>query len=746
MSFPRGTREAGLALIAAAVVVTLYAFLGTSAILRGLETASLDLRFRIRGVEPPASAVTVILVDDASLAALGRWPLSRRLFARAVGLLDKAGAKVVAFDLLFAEREEPIPPALRQAAENAAAALPSGTSQRLRADLERLAASDPDGELAQAIRTSGKVLLPVAFSFSGKEGEEPAYLADSAYSRFEKSPERPVFPLRAVSVLPPLERFATAALGLGHVDIAFDRDGAPRYDYLALPFGADFIPSLPLRAAAVFLGVPWPSVGLALGEGVAIGARMVPTDRAMRLLINYRGPRGTFPTFPFVDLIEGRVPKDALRGHLVLIGASFIGNADSYPSPFGSTLLPGVERLANIIDTILARDFIAENPAPWPVLVVAAILIAAALTGALMAVLPTRAAALAGLAPILAWALAAQFAFIHGLWLPLVEPIAAFAAAGLSVLLFRYWVVDRDGRRIRAAFRHYLAPDMVNVLAAHPERLKLGGETRTLTLLFCDVRGFTTISEEFKSDPQGLTQLINRFLTPMTDIIMAGRGTIDKYMGDCIMAFWNAPLDDAAHADHACASALAMTRELERINRQLERDAKSAGRKFHPLRIGIGLNSGECVVGNMGSDQRFDYSVLGDAVNLASRLEGQSKTYGVDIVIGETTRAQAPSWAALELDRIAVKGKHEAVTIYALLGDEAEASSGEFHALVERHEAMLAAYRGQDWDAARAAVAGCRRCDARLSALYALYEERVAYYASHPPGRDWNGVFVATSK
>ena len=485
---------------------------------------------------------------------------------------------------------------------------------------------------------------------------------------------------------------------------------------------------------------------MALGEGVRMGARMIPTDPAMRLLINYRGPRGTFPTYSFVDLIEDRVPAHALQGRLVLLGASFVGNSDSGPSPFGSTPLPGVERMGDIIDTILARDFIAESPAPWPMLVVMMILLIAAATGATMAVLPTRAAALAGLAPILAWAAGAQIAFLHGLWLPLAEPVAALAAAGLAVLLFRYWVVDLDGRRIKSAFRRYLAPDMVNVLAAHPERLKLGGETRAMTLLFCDVRGFTTISEQFKSDPQGLTHLINRFLTPMTDVIMARRGTIDKYMGDCIMAFWNAPLDDADHADHACASALAMTRELENLNLQLERDAKAQARAFHPLKVGIGLNSGDCVVGNMGSDQRFDYSVLGDAVNLASRLEGQSKTYGVDIVMGEATRATAPSWAALELDRIAVKGKKEAVRIYALLGDGTEAQSPAFRALVERHDAMLAAYRAQDWEGARAALAACRQCSTRLAPLYALYEERVAYYATHPPGRDWDGVFVATSK
>jgi adenylate cyclase len=287
---------------------------------------------------------------------------------------------------------------------------------------------------------------------------------------------------------------------------------------------------------------------------------------------------------------------------------------------------------------------------------------------------------------------------------------------------------------------------MVEVLAAHPERLRLGGETRPMTLLFCDVRGFTTISEQFKANPQGLTRLINRFLTPMTDIIMARRGTIDKYMGDCIMAFWNAPLDDADHANHACESALAMVGALDDLNAALAEEARQENRPFHELAIGIGLNSGECVVGNMGSAQRFDYSVLGDAVNLASRLEGQSKTYGVAIVIGEATRAAAPSWAALELDLIAVKGKREAVRIFTLCGDAALAQSPAFRELAEHHGSMLERYRRQDWAAARADLAECRRREPSLAKLYDLYDERIAHYLASPPGDEWDGVFVATTK
>jgi adenylate cyclase len=323
----------------------------------------------------------------------------------------------------------------------------------------------------------------------------------------------------------------------------------------------------------------------------------------------------------------------------------------------------------------------------------------------------------------------------------------ALAAAALSALLFRYGFVDQQRRRVQLAFRHYLAPELVSQLAANPQQLRLGGDTRMITVMFSDIRGFTSISEQYKSNPEGLSRLINHgFLTPMTRLIMARRGTIDKYMGDCIMAFWNAPLDDAEHADHACDNALAMLRELRRINTELEAEATAEARIFQPLHVGVGINTGECVVGNMGSEERFAYTAMGDAVNLASRLEGQTKTYHVDIILGEATRQAAPAWAALELDLIAVKGKQDAVRIYGLLGDAELAASDRFTAHAQRHDQMLSCYRAQDWTGARTALAGCRSYDEELTGFYDLYAERIAFFETHPPGREWDGVFVAETK
>ncbi|MBM3556887.1 MAG: adenylate/guanylate cyclase domain-containing protein, partial [Alphaproteobacteria bacterium] len=328
---------------------------------------------------------------------------------------------------------------------------------------------------------------------------------------------------------------------------------------------------------------------------------------------------------------------------------------------------------------------------------------------------------------------------------------AALPAAGVflvySVVTYASYAREEASKRqVRDAFGRYLSPALVEQLADNPDKLRLGGEMRPMTLMFSDVRGFTTISETFKSNPEGLTRLINRFLSPTTNVILQHRGTIDKYMGDAIMAFWNAPLDDAGHAANACRAALAMFIEMDKLNAELNAEAKAEGREAKELHIGIGINSGICCVGNMGSHQRFDYSVLGDTVNLASRLEGQSKTYHVGTVVGEGARNLVQDMAFLELDLIAVKGKKEAVRIFTLLGDRDVLESSRFQAVEPRHAAMLVAFRGQKWDEAKALCAECAKLWPDLAEFYGLYLERIAEYEANPPPPNWDGVFVATSK
>ena len=328
-------------------------------------------------------------------------------------------------------------------------------------------------------------------------------------------------------------------------------------------------------------------------------------------------------------------------------------------------------------------------------------------------------------------------------------PLISSAAIYLTLVFSSYFREQSQRRQIRSAFSQYLSPALVAQLAQSPEKLVLGGEQRTMTFMFSDMRGFTTISEFYKSDPQGLTGLMNRFLTPLTNAILKRKGTIDKYMGDAIMAFWNAPLDDADHAVNAVEAAIDMIGEIEQLNKARAEEAVAAGVPAPQLNIGVGLNTGPCVVGNMGSDLRFDYSVFGDSVNLASRLEGQSKNYGFPIIAGSTTAmAVKDKYAILEIDFIMVKGKKDPEVIYAIMGREEMAQSARFQALRNLMIEMLSNYRSRNWEAALASIARGRGSDEAntLELLYEIYEERIREFQLNPPPDDWDGAFALTTK
>jgi adenylate cyclase len=302
---------------------------------------------------------------------------------------------------------------------------------------------------------------------------------------------------------------------------------------------------------------------------------------------------------------------------------------------------------------------------------------------------------------------------------------------------------------VRSAFGQYLSPTLVEQLAQSPDKLVLGGEERTMTIMFSDVRGFTALSETFKDDPQGLTQLMNRLLTPLSNAILEKNGTIDKYMGDAIMAFWNAPLDDPNHEANACEAALEMLERLAKLNRERQQEAQDNGQKFLPIKIGVGLNTGRCVVGNMGSDMRFQYTVLGDSVNLASRIEGQTKSYGVAILIGaNTAKALQDKYALLELDCITVKGKSEPETVYTVLGRAGAERAPAFAAVQDGIGKALKSYRAQDWKSALDQLEACKTLDIDfdIDAFTELYFERIEAFRETPPGPDWNGVFALQTK
>jgi adenylate cyclase len=334
------------------------------------------------------------------------------------------------------------------------------------------------------------------------------------------------------------------------------------------------------------------------------------------------------------------------------------------------------------------------------------------------------------------------FAFSHyGLLYDPAYPSMAAVAIYLSGSLLGYLRTERERRHMRDTFGMYVSPNVVADLTRSGEPVKLGGELRELSVMFSDIRDFTKIAE--KLDPQQLTHLINSILTPLTAAIYDQRGTVDKYIGDCIMAFWNAPQHDETHARHSMLAALGMRRALDLVNGKLAQESQMTGKPFAAVGVGIGINSGPCSIGNMGSEQRMAYSALGDTVNLASRLESLTRSYGVQIIIGEDTAVQAPEMALLEIDRVQVKGRSRPLAIYTLL---AAARDAAFEKLAEAQGRFLAAYRSKNWVAAAAALGECRALAPDLSELYGLFERRLADYLRQPPPPEWDGVFVAVSK
>jgi adenylate cyclase len=414
-----------------------------------------------------------------------------------------------------------------------------------------------------------------------------------------------------------------------------------------------------------------------------------------------------------------------------------------------SAAMPGVEIHAQVLEAALTKRLLSQ-PLYGPLLEFGAAM--------LLGILVIAFAPLFG--PITLVAVGALFAtvlvgtswyfYTHDrLLVDFTYPLLSTTSIYLTLIFTSFVREQAQRRQIRSAFGQYLSPALIEQLALSPEKLVLGGEEREMTIMFSDVRGFTTISESFKHDPQGLTTLMNRFLTPLTNAILARKGTIDKYMGDAIMAFWNAPLDDKEHQLNACEAAIDMLERIDELNKLREVEAQEGGPPYIPINVGVGLNTGTCVVGNMGSDLRFDYSVLGDSVNLASRLEGQSKEYGFPIIVGSKTALAAKDrFAILELDFIMVKGKKEPEVIYAIAGREDVAQSARFQRLRNLTIEMLACYRSRDWDGALAAIERGRLTDEAhsLEYLYKLYETRIAGYRQNPPPEDWNGAFALLTK
>jgi adenylate cyclase len=688
-------------------------------------------RLKPRSADKPLP-VRIVDIDDASLAAFGQWPWPRSRLAALVERLGALGAAVVAFDVLFPEPDRTSPARFARglAIDNPADA----------AALETLAARLPDNDAAFAAAMARE---PVVLGFATEaapNARRPEAKGGFAFAGADPKRELPAFPGATVN-LPVL---AKAAAGIGALSLGGrENNGVVRRVPLLFTDGRRLFPSLVLEALRVAQGaksVIVRSTG-ASGEQAAapalidlrVGQFRVPLTSLGELWLWYGHDKpGRYVSAKDVlDPAKTAAVRPLVDGQIVFVGSSAAGLFDTRTTALGE-VVPGVSIHAQAAEQIIAGRFVSRPDWATGLEIVATILLGAALT-ALLLVAGARFAAIAGgLAGAAAiggsWLAFQRF----GLFIDPVYPLIGALATYLAVTGILHAVTDREKRFVRQAFGQYLAPTLLARLEAAPDLLRLGGEMRPMTIMFMDVRGFTPISEALSAEE--VVSFLNRLLSPLSEAIQAELGTIDKYIGDSVMAFWNAPVAVPGHARRACRAALAMRRALAELNAADAFGFAAGGHGDLAVRIGIGINTGEACVGNMGSDRRFNYSVIGDAVNTAARIESGCKEAGVDILVSEATAREVPGMALLPAGEIALKGKARPAALFALVGDEAEAATPAFQAIATAHAALMAALAaGRPADAA-AALAQCRTLGgARLAGLYEALGRRIGALAASGP-------------
>jgi adenylate cyclase len=642
-------------------------------LLEVIELKILDTHFRVRGAIPPGGEVVIAAIDEKSIEELGRWPWPRSKISELIDLLSEAKAKVVTFDMIFSEPDAYSQfPAIRALKEEFVRLGLDAIPHRGEAFSRFLEASeqeaDNDGRLRQSITKAGNVVLPLFFNFNPEQVVRSRPEVDRIVSRhainvFTNYADRHLFAFpRALGVTACIPPLAEAACKIGHFNMMSDRDGVVRWELSAIEYKEDYLPSMALQAAAVYLGVGKQEMKIHFGEGLSVGSTQIPTDGHGRMLINYLGPTGTFRHYSVADILEGRVPRSAFQDKIVLIGATAVGIYDLRVTPF-SIHFPGVEKHANSIDNILHQRFL-KSPA-WMGLfdLVAILLLGGLLSWILPKLRPLHGFSLAFFSLVGLLTLSHYLFTSWNIWLRILYPSLAIAFCSLGVESYKFLIEEREKKRIRGAFQHYVPPSVVNEILSQPGKLKFGGEKRELTVLFSDVRGFTTYSEKYP--PEQVVEILNEYLTAMVDVVFKHEGTLDKFVGDEIMALFGAPIHYPDHAEKACLTALEMAAELERLRAQWRKEGREG------FEIGIGINTGDMVVGNLGSSQLFDYTVIGDNVNLGARLEAINKNFETQyhIIISDSTYQQVKEKALVKsLDSVMVKGKTKPVLIYELLG------------------------------------------------------------------------------
>jgi adenylate cyclase len=689
------------------------------------------------------AGVRVVDIDDESIARLGQWPWPRTDLARLEQALADAGAASTAFDIVFSEPDRTSPARLAEILRN---------NPKAKGDYAELAGlADHDVVLGDTFARTPSVAG--FFLVQDRNAARPPAKAGFAQAGGSALPSIPGFN----GAITPLPVIAKGAAGAGFVSIVGEGDGIVRTAPLLAHIGDQIMPSLSLEALRVAQGtgtviVKSTDASGEMGGGdhgvvaLKVGQFAVPTTRSGALWMYYTAPRPD-RIVPAWKILSGALPAAEMKrlfgGHIVFVGTGAAGLRDLVATPVSERELGVVVHAEAVEQMVLGKFLVRPDWAPGLERVLVLVL------GVGMALsLPWMGALRGGLVAALIFVTAVAsswFAFkTQGLLVDPTYPAFGVAAAYITGTGFSFYNEERARAYIHRAFDRYLSPELVERIARDPSQLELGGEERDMTVMFCDIRGFSRLSE--KLTPQQTIAFLIEFLTPMTDILLARKATIDKYIGDAILAFWNAPLDDPDHERNAAYAALAMGERLKQMNGA---DLAAQGKTWPgQVRIGIGLNAGLACVGNMGSQQRLNYSLIGDSVNLASRIEGLTKVYGVQIALSAAMAERIGEFALLELDLVRVVGRDRPERLYALLGAPDVAQSPAFKALAAAQSAMLAAYRARDWTAAEAALEAVKPPAAAfaLGKLVTLYADRLTTFRENPPPEAWDGVFEATEK
>jgi adenylate cyclase len=747
--------------------------------LKRFEYSTLDTRFRYRPAKytPPDPRIVVVAIDQRSQEVLGKWPFSRKYFGEMLDALREDGARVVSFDVTFDKPDQtaaPIRALWGQIERDKKNGKPA--DRKLEAHVLELAKEfDADSQFAAALRRFGPVVLGNFYL----QANEIQGIDDAALNKYAEMVQW--YSLNRNALKPATGKADFAALlnsyqnegtlftatianipqlappendektSIGFFNISSDADGVLRNALLVLPFGRsnnpddiDLYGSLEVQTLRLYLGLKTEQVTVNYGPtGLAslqFGDKLtVKPDWLGRVLINYRGPRETYPYYSIADVVNHKYKPGTFRDKIVLVGASATGIGDLRTPPYGGIDYPGLEVHANVIDNMLNNGFLIRG-APQEILDLLLILIFGIPLGIVMALVSPRWMWF-GLAVLIPFSFLIYVSFLRGYWLNFTLPAGTLTANVMMVSLYRALVEEKEKRKVRSAFGQFLSPEVIRRLLLNPQLVE--PRKTEITVMFSDIRGFTTISE--KMDAQDLALFLNGYLSDMTKIVFDTQGTLDKYIGDAVMAFWGAPIEEPDHAANACNAALAMMKTVHALQKQWEAEGKPK------LDIGIGLNSGPVSVGKMGSALQYGYTAIGDTVNLSSRLEGLNKEYRTHILVNESTYAAVKNTGFLfrELDVIRVKGKLQPATIYELLGKlselEQETSYKELKQRLQDFAAARQLYRKRDWEQAQHAfqeILDCTPDDGPSR----MYWKRCQEYLFDEPPVGWDGVFTMTHK